>query len=134
VSGPATAPGPDPLRTLVGFTAVLRHAGLAVTTERVTAFLTAVDTLGVGREQVHRAGLYTLCADPDDLPRYDQAFAEWFTPPGGGGTRIVDERRPPPPRLAALDPSDDAGEGDDDSGQPQIHASSFSDWSRVHAV
>ena len=76
--GALTGTQPDPVRALVGFTAVLRHAGLAVTTERVTAFLTAVDALGVGREQVHRAGLYTLCADPDDLPRYERAFVEWF--------------------------------------------------------
>jgi uncharacterized protein with von Willebrand factor type A (vWA) domain len=122
VRSPEPATG-DPIEGLVGFTAVLRGAGLAVTTDRVAAFLRALDTLDVtSRTQTYWAGRLTLCADPDDLPRYDQAFAEWFTPPGGGGTRIVDERRPPPPRLAALDPSDDAGEGDDDSGQPQIHA------------
>ena len=56
-------PAPDPVRGLVGFTAVLRHAGLPVTTERVTAFLTAVDALGTGREQVYRAGLLTLCGE-----------------------------------------------------------------------
>ena len=71
-------PVPGVLRGLVGFTAVLRHAGLPVTTERVTAFLTAVDALGAGREQVYRAGLHTLCADPDDLPRYERAFVDWF--------------------------------------------------------
>ena len=69
-------PTPDPVRGLVGFTAVLRHAGLPVTTERVTAFLTSVDALGTGREQVYRAGRHTLCADPDDLPRYERAFVD----------------------------------------------------------
>jgi uncharacterized protein with von Willebrand factor type A (vWA) domain len=119
-SEPATG---DPIEGLVGFTAVLRAAGLAVTTDRVAAFLHALDTLDVtNRTQTYWAGRLTLCADPDDLPRYDQAFAAWFTPPEGGGTRIVDERRPPPPRLAALDASDGAGEGDDDGEQLHIHA------------
>ncbi len=82
---------------------MLRHAGLPVTTERVTAFLTAVDALGIGREQVYRAGLHTLCADPDDLPRYERAFVDWFD---------ADPRRPPTapqrprtPRLSSLLPS-----------------------------
>jgi uncharacterized protein len=117
------APTDDPIPGLVGFTAVLRGAGMAVTTDRVTAFLQALDVLDVtSRTQTYWAGRLTLCADPDDLPRYDQAFAEWFTPQKGGGTRLVDERRPPPPRLAALNPSNDAGEATDDGEQPQVHA------------
>jgi uncharacterized protein len=118
-SAPARDPAADPLRTLVGFTAVLRHAGLAVTTERVTAFLTAVETLGVGREQVHRAGLYTLCADPDDLPRYERAFVEWFDDePGRARTR----RTAAPTRASTLLPS---GTGDGPQAAeagPQVHA------------
>jgi uncharacterized protein with von Willebrand factor type A (vWA) domain len=89
-------PAPDPLRSLVGFTVVLRHAGLPVTTERVTAFLTAVDALGTGREQVYRAGLLTLCGDPDDLRRYERAFVDWFDggcprccPPAPAGSPTV---------------------------------------------
>jgi uncharacterized protein with von Willebrand factor type A (vWA) domain len=122
VHSPEPATG-DPIEGLVGFTAVLRAAGLAVTTDRVAAFLHALDTLDVtNRTQTYWAGRLTLCADPDDLPRYDQAFAAWFTPPEGGGTRIVDERRPPPPRLAALDAQDGSGESDDEGEQPQIHA------------
>ena len=117
---PAPGPAPDPVRGLVGFTAVLRHAGLPVTTERVTAFLTAVDALGTGREQVYRAGLLTLCGDPDDLPRYERAFVDWFD---------ADPRpaRPPqPPRTPRLSTMLPSGTGDgidgDDSG-PQIRAS-----------
>ena len=37
----------DPVPGLVGFTAALRHAGLPVTTDRVAAFLTALDELDV---------------------------------------------------------------------------------------
>ena len=115
-------PAEDPVRGLVGFTAVLRGAGLAVTTDRVAAFLSAVDALDVRSQlQTYWAGRLTLCADPDDLPRYDQAFAEWFAPAGGARTRLRDERPPPPPKLAALTPPDAAGESADEGG-PQLHA------------
>jgi uncharacterized protein len=110
---------------LVGFTAVLRAAGLAITTDRVAAFLGALDTLDVTSEvQTYWAGRLTLCSDPDDLPRYDQAFADWFSTRVGGRTTVVDERRPPPPRLASLtetrnDPADGSDEDDD---QPSFQA------------
>lgn len=107
----------DPIEGLVGFTAVLRGAGLQITTDRVAAFLTALDELDVTSQwQTYWAGRLTLCADPDDLPRYDQAFEQWFAPRRGGGrTQVVDERRPPP-KLASLTPSspDAAGATEDD--------------------
>jgi uncharacterized protein with von Willebrand factor type A (vWA) domain len=123
-------PGPpaddDPIPGLVGFTVVLRSAGLAVTTDRVAAFLSALDSLDVtSRMQTYWAGRLTLCSDPDDLPRYDRAFEDWFTPQQGGRTQITDDRRPPPPKLAALTPSDQdkSGEdGDDDSETSEVHA------------
>ncbi|QJY50533.1 VWA domain-containing protein [Pseudonocardia broussonetiae] len=118
-SGPDPADA-DPIEGLVGFTVVLRSAGLAVTTDRVVAFLSALDALDVtSRTQTYWAGRLTLCSDPDDLPRYDRAFEDWFTPPRGGGrTRIVDERQPPPPKLAALTPSTQEGDGDEEGDQP----------------
>jgi uncharacterized protein with von Willebrand factor type A (vWA) domain len=120
------APEGDPIEGLVGFTAVLRGAGLQVTTDRVAAFLTALDELDVtSRLQTYWAGRLTLCADPDDLPRYDQAFEQWFTPPRSA-TRLVDERRPPPPKLASLTPSSDQGTqetGDDDATTIRARAS-----------
>jgi uncharacterized protein len=115
----------DPVEALVGFTVVLRSAGLAITTDRVATFLGALDALDVtSRMQTYWAGRLTLCSDPDDLPRYDQAFEEWFTPRRGATTRITDDRRPPPPKLAALTPSnqDPSAEGDDDRDTPQVHA------------
>jgi uncharacterized protein len=107
----------DPIEGLVGFTAVLRGAGLQITTDRVAAFLSALDELDVTSQwQTYWAGRVTLCADPDDLPRYDQAFEAWFGPQRRGGTRVVDERKPPP-KLASLTPSSseegtEEGEGD----------------------
>ncbi|MGQ0576580.1 MAG: vWA domain-containing protein [Pseudonocardia sp.] len=110
----------DALPGLVGFTAVLRHAGLAVTTDRVAAFLTALDALDVTSEpQTYWAGRLTLCADPDDIPRYDLAFGEWFSRDRGRlGTQGRDERPPPPPQLAAMmNPPDPTGGGDGPEGE-----------------
>ena len=119
-----TEPDPVPLilRGLVGFTAVLRHAGLRVTTERVAAFLTAVDALGTGREQVYRAGLHTLCADPDDLPRYERAFIDWFDAEARPGRPRQPARKP---RLSTLLPSGTgAGDGQEkEEDGPQVRAS-----------
>jgi uncharacterized protein len=120
---PAAPPADDPLTGLVGFTVVLRNAGLAVTTDRVAAFLSALDALDVtSRTQTYWAGRLTLCSDPDDLPRYDRAFEDWFIPHQGGRTRITDERPPPPPKLAALTQSEQNEREDGDEAGPQIHA------------
>ena len=120
---PPVAPSTeDPVQGLVGFTVVLRSAGLAITTDRVAAFLSALDALDVtDRTQTYWAGRLTLCSDPDDLPRFDRAFADWFTPRKGGRTHVHDERPPPPPRLAALTPAD-AGSGEEAADSLQINA------------
>src|SRR5919112_3996163 len=115
------SPPSDPVRALVGFTAVLRHAGLAVTTDRVAAFLTAVDTLGPQRQHVYRAGLHTLCADPDDLPRYERAFAEWFD--GDLRARRVPNVARPRPRLSTLLAGEASGDSDGRDRGPEVRAS-----------
>lgn len=70
----------DPLPGLVGFAAALRVAGLPCDAQRVQAYLGAVGELDVADpSQLYWAGRLTLCAEPDDLPRYDEAFAAWFT-------------------------------------------------------
>ena len=99
-------PGDDPVTSLVGFTAVLRGAGLAITTDRVAAFLRRASTRWTSRAgtQTYWAGRLTLCADPEDLPRYDRAFDGLVRRRRRGGAHwITDERQPPPPKLAALD-------------------------------
>ncbi len=124
LAGTPVEEGGDPVEGLVGFTEVLRTAGVPVTTDRVAAFLTALDALDVTREiDTYWAGRFTLCADPDDIRRYDQAFEAWFTPRRGSRTTVVDERRPPPPRLASLTPSAPGrGESDDDTNPSTLHA------------
>src|SRR5205807_268566 len=43
----------------------------------------------------------TLCADPDDLPRYDDAFAQWFAA-APAGPKPATMRRQTQARIAAL--------------------------------
>jgi uncharacterized protein with von Willebrand factor type A (vWA) domain len=70
---------PDPLPGLVGFTAALREAGLPADAHRVQAYLGAVRAVDIADpDQLYWAGRLTLCAEPDDLPRYDEAFTAWF--------------------------------------------------------
>ncbi len=107
----------------MGFTASLRHAGLAVTTDRVAAFLIALDELDVSsRTQTYWAGRLTLCADPDDVGRYDLAFRAWFEPDSAQRIPAQDQRRPPPSQLASLDPDSD-GDGDDGADAPRLQVS-----------
>jgi uncharacterized protein with von Willebrand factor type A (vWA) domain len=85
----------DPLPGLVGFAAALRAAGLPCDAQRVQAYLGAVDQLDIADPgQLYWAGRLTLCAEPDDLPRYDDAFAAWFTagPPSARTARRAQAR------------------------------------------
>jgi uncharacterized protein with von Willebrand factor type A (vWA) domain len=70
---------PDPVATVVGFARTLRFAGVEVTTDRIQSMIGALDQLDVTRaEQVYWAGRLTLCAGPDDIRRFDRAFAAYF--------------------------------------------------------
>ncbi len=69
----------DPTATLVGFARTLRAAGVAAGPDRVHAMIAAIGHLDVtGRSDVYWAGRLTLCSSPDDLDRYDRAFAAYF--------------------------------------------------------
>lgn len=100
--GAGLDPGLDPLTGLVGFAAALREAGVRCDAHRVQAYLDAVERVDVADpRQLYWAGRLALCSEPDDLPRYDEAFAAWFRdePP-------VRQRNalpvPTQPRIAAL--------------------------------
>lgn len=113
---------PDVLPDLVGFTAALCHAGVPVTTERVGAFVTALDELDVGSQlQTYWAGRLTLCGDPDDIARYDLAFRAWFgSPERMGRGWLPAARRTRPPLLAALAPAPAKGEVGDREDFPDL--------------
>ncbi|GAA2899629.1 VWA domain-containing protein [Pseudonocardia halophobica] len=126
---PDTGPAPDadPFPGLVGFTAALRAAGVPMTTDRVAAFTEALDTLDVtSRTQTYWAGRLTLCSDPDDIRRYDAAFAAWFDPAQGPRSPAPGDRPPPPPTLRSLMPARDrgaeSGEDEEEDDSPVVRA------------
>ncbi|MFE9441863.1 VWA domain-containing protein [Streptomyces sp. NPDC006602] len=87
----------SPDAALLGFARALRAAGVDASTERLHAFLRAVDTLGPGMQtDVYWAGRLTLCGSPDDLERYERVFAAYFGVAEPAGRAPV---AAPPPRL-----------------------------------
>src|SRR5438445_4065240 len=79
---------PDPVVTMTGFARALRANGVAADPTRLATALEALGHVDVlDAEQVYWTGRVTLCAEPDDLPRYDAVFDAWFrdrlpAPPG----------------------------------------------------
>ncbi|QKW30603.1 VWA domain-containing protein [Streptomyces seoulensis] len=117
---PGAAPsGADAV--LVGFARALRAAGVAVSSERVHAFLRAVSVLRPGvRADVYWAGRLTLCADRDDLERYERVFDAYF---GSGRPPVRAVRAAPRPRLRPLPreaPDGLRGGGDEDRPGPPV--------------
>jgi uncharacterized protein with von Willebrand factor type A (vWA) domain len=71
----------DPAAELTAFARSLRERGLAADASRVVAAAGALDHVDLlDRAQVYWTTRLTLCSEPDDLPRFDAAFAGWFGP------------------------------------------------------
>ena len=69
----------DVVDTVLGFARTLRAAGVTASPDRVEAMLAALGSLDVlDPTDVYWAGRLTLCGGPDDLDRYDAAFAAYF--------------------------------------------------------
>jgi uncharacterized protein with von Willebrand factor type A (vWA) domain len=74
-AGDDDGPG-DPLRVMVGLGRALGSAGLRVGPDRVAEAVRAAAALDpTRRADLYWAGRLTLCANPDDLPKYDAIFA-----------------------------------------------------------
>jgi uncharacterized protein len=85
----------DVTATLVGFARTLRAAGVDASPERVQAMVTAASVLDAcNRVDVYWAGRLTMCAGPDDLERYERAFAAYFA-----GEVAPPMRRVPPVQV-----------------------------------
>jgi hypothetical protein len=98
--GGATSPA-QPLPGLVGFTHALRRAGLSCDPHRTAAYLSAVDCLDLtDPANLYWAGRITLCAQPDDLPAYDEAFAAWFSPKWRPPKQADRQQEPGPVRTS----------------------------------
>jgi uncharacterized protein with von Willebrand factor type A (vWA) domain len=70
----------DIVVTMTGFARTLRAAGLVADTGRVEAMLRALHALDVTRgADAYWAGRLTLCTSPDDIARYNAAFAAYFS-------------------------------------------------------
>jgi uncharacterized protein with von Willebrand factor type A (vWA) domain len=101
----------DLVATVTGFARTLRAAGVGADHERTRTMLRALDHLDVAdRREVYWAGRLTLCATPEDLPRYDRCFAAYF-----GGRRAVMARTSTTSATRHLAMREDAGaEGGED--------------------
>ena len=104
----------DVVGTVLGFARTLRHAGVAASPDRVEAMLAAVGHLDVlDPTAVYWAGRLTLCGGPDDLDRYDAAFAAYFA---GEVPRPTHTAGPPKERLSDMAPLETgSGEAQDDA-------------------
>jgi uncharacterized protein with von Willebrand factor type A (vWA) domain len=103
--------------TMTGFARTLRAAGVAADHERTRNLMQALDHLDVTDSgEVYWAGRFTMCATPDDLPRYDRCFAAYF---GGQKAAVARTSTTSVTRhLAAQSDGDDADGGDDGSAAP----------------
>jgi uncharacterized protein with von Willebrand factor type A (vWA) domain len=121
----AARPARDVVDTVLGFARTLRHAGVGASPDRVEAMLAAVGALDVlDPRAFYWAGRLTLCGGPDDLGRYDAAFAAYFA---GEAPRAARSAGRPDVQLAASAPLD-PGTGDgDDSDAPDLAALASAD-------
>jgi uncharacterized protein len=115
----------DPLVAIAGFGRVLRAAGIGADGGRIAAFTAALGWLDPSRrEDVYWAGRLTLCADPDDLPRYDAAFGAVFA--GASPSPLMPPEPPAPvavaPAPAGSDPGPVSG-GADGADKDRLYAS-----------
>jgi uncharacterized protein len=105
--------GDDLAGSAVGFARTLRAAGVDASPDRVHAFLAALDELGAATAtEVYWAGRLTLCAERDDLDRYDRVFAAFFDGVAVSGVgRVHREVRVGADAVGTTS----AGEADDDA-------------------
>ena len=104
---------PDAL--LLGFARALRAAGVPVTADREAGYLEAVAVTGLDDETgTYWAGRATLCSSPDDLARYDQVFAGWFTRCPLQVTTRRERTAPAVAEAPLADHDGEPGEGDAD--------------------
>lgn len=105
---------PDDLApAIVGLVRTLRATGVDASHDRLHAFMDALRQLGASdRGHVYWAGRLTLCADPDDLERYDRVFLAFFE--GASAPVRARESRDVRLHVAAVSPTAAPGAADDD--------------------
>ncbi len=107
----------QPDEVLLGFARALRSAGVPVTHDRATTFLTATSLVGLDdRRHTYWSGRATLCAGPDDLDRYDQVFEAWFGSREGLPRTVPREQQR---EVSSPLPADDEG-GDGSASESEV--------------
>jgi uncharacterized protein len=115
---------------LTRFAVALRAAGVHADTSRVVTSVAALAELDPADiEQVYWATRLTMCAEPDDLERFDAEFDSFFR----GRTRTVERSTVEVVRMAAS--TSEPGEGADD-GDAQVlrTAASAAEVLRSHDI
>src|SRR5690349_2476406 len=102
--------------TMTAFARTLRAAGVAADHERTQNLLRVLDHLDVADSgDVYWAGRLTLCATPDDLPRYDRCFAAYF---GGERAGVARTSTTSVTRHLAAETRGEADGGDEETAAP----------------
>ncbi len=108
----------DAVDSVVGLAATLRGMGVAASTDRVHATVSALAELDPARRaDVYWAGRLTLCGNADDLMSYDTAFDAYF---GDRPGSVVRRQRL---SKSALRLVAEAGDGDAETGRDLPHDS-----------
>ncbi|UQX90236.1 VWA domain-containing protein [Jatrophihabitans telluris] len=107
----------DVVEVLLTFARTLRAAGVSASQERVQAMIRAVSELDVlDPGDTYWAGRLTLCGGPDDIDRYDAAFALFFGDREAGSARrqraVATVGRPAPFELDTSAVGADTDESD----------------------
>jgi uncharacterized protein with von Willebrand factor type A (vWA) domain len=74
-------------------------------------------------DELYWAGRLTLCGEPDDLPRYDDAFAAWFTNRPLKKIKPETYAKPKTSMIAAMVPMAVTGDGSRDPDELGVAAS-----------
>ncbi len=95
---------------LLDLVAAVRRAGVPATPDRVHAMFRALDEIGL--EHAYWVGRLTLCGSPDDIARFDEAFAGFARDADSRGTPWQLRRLPERTLFRAESARDEAVEGD----------------------
>jgi uncharacterized protein len=119
---PADAPRTPIERMVVGFTRLLRGAGLRIPLGSTVSFAEALTLTGVQqRTHVYWAGRSTLLSRPEDIDTYDRAFRSfWDGFVTANGSPTIEEKMSLAfDELPDADDGDESGADDEDDGDTQ---------------
>jgi uncharacterized protein len=132
----ADAPRTPLERMVVGFTGLLRGAGLRIPLGSSVAFAESLGKTGVAsRSHVYWCGRATLLSKPEDIPTYDRVFtAFWDGMVIANGSPTIEEKMSVAfDDMPEGDSEDDSHNEDDDEDDGETQAVRFSTVEVLHA-